>query len=252
MSYNDIYGLKLHMYVLLCFIDLRVRKIRNEASSCPGIFSRTLRFYYVASFPGCDLTLNIIFDVLYNKTHISHFWRNKSHILHHNNVMERSARPIWKVYFESIQVVCYNTASPWQRLVLHPLAVTWRIAEPRYRAPFVFHSTSELGCLLAAMRKQNVYSYWLRLSFLRKHVVAWCHFERAPSFPAHNFFYRSHTDSWLVTNETKLPHPPLFFGSFILCVYKYRYWCCVCMYIYLCVCFLVILATCICDLVHTI
>jgi len=38
--------------VLLCFIDPRVRKIRKEASSCPGIFSRTLRFYYVASSPG--------------------------------------------------------------------------------------------------------------------------------------------------------------------------------------------------------
>jgi len=35
--------------VLLCFINPRVRKIRNEASSCPGIFSRNLRFYYVAS-----------------------------------------------------------------------------------------------------------------------------------------------------------------------------------------------------------
>jgi len=35
--------------VLLCFINPRVRKIKNEASSCPGIFSRTLRFYYVAS-----------------------------------------------------------------------------------------------------------------------------------------------------------------------------------------------------------
>jgi len=35
--------------VLLCFIDPRVRKVRNKASSCPGIFSRTLRFYYVSS-----------------------------------------------------------------------------------------------------------------------------------------------------------------------------------------------------------
>jgi len=42
--------------VLLCFIDPRVRKISNEASSCPGIFSRTLRFYYVASSPGSPLT----------------------------------------------------------------------------------------------------------------------------------------------------------------------------------------------------
>ena len=41
--------------VLLCFIDPRVRKIRNVASSCPGIFSRTLRFYYVASSPGSPL-----------------------------------------------------------------------------------------------------------------------------------------------------------------------------------------------------
>ena len=30
---------------LLCFIDLKVRKIRNEASSCLGIFSRSLRSY---------------------------------------------------------------------------------------------------------------------------------------------------------------------------------------------------------------
>ena len=37
---------------MLCFIDPRVRKIRNEASNCPGIFSRTLRFYYVASSTG--------------------------------------------------------------------------------------------------------------------------------------------------------------------------------------------------------
>ena len=39
------------LWVLLCFIDPRVRKIRNEpeASGCPGIFSSTRRFYYVAS-----------------------------------------------------------------------------------------------------------------------------------------------------------------------------------------------------------
>ena len=30
--------------VLLCFIVPSVRKTRSEASSCPGIFSRTLRF----------------------------------------------------------------------------------------------------------------------------------------------------------------------------------------------------------------
>jgi len=41
--------------VLLCFIDPRVRRIRSEASSCPGIFSGTLRFYYVASSPGSPL-----------------------------------------------------------------------------------------------------------------------------------------------------------------------------------------------------
>jgi len=32
-----------------------VRKIRNEVYSCPGIFSRTLRFYYVASSPASPL-----------------------------------------------------------------------------------------------------------------------------------------------------------------------------------------------------
>jgi len=38
--------------VLLCFIDPRVRKIKNfcdEASSCPGIFFRNLRFGRAAS-----------------------------------------------------------------------------------------------------------------------------------------------------------------------------------------------------------
>ena len=45
--------------VLLCFIDPRVRKIRNEASSCPGIFSRTLHFYYVASSPVLPLEMQI-------------------------------------------------------------------------------------------------------------------------------------------------------------------------------------------------
>jgi len=41
--------------VLLCFIDPRVRKIRNEASSCLGIFSRPLRFYYIVSSLGSPL-----------------------------------------------------------------------------------------------------------------------------------------------------------------------------------------------------
>ena len=42
-------GCSLRFGVLLCFIDPRVRKIKNEASSCPGIFSRTLRFGRAAS-----------------------------------------------------------------------------------------------------------------------------------------------------------------------------------------------------------
>jgi len=41
--------------VLLCFIHQRVRKIRNKASSCAGIFSRTLRFHYVARSPSSPL-----------------------------------------------------------------------------------------------------------------------------------------------------------------------------------------------------
>jgi len=41
--------------VLLCFIDPRVGKIKNDASCCPGIFSSTLSLYYVASSPGFPL-----------------------------------------------------------------------------------------------------------------------------------------------------------------------------------------------------
>jgi len=44
-----------HLSSVALFIDPWVRKIRNEASSCPGIFSRTLHFYYVASSPGSPL-----------------------------------------------------------------------------------------------------------------------------------------------------------------------------------------------------
>jgi len=63
-------------------------------------------------------------------------------------------------------------------LLRHSVTVTATcFVEPRYRAPFDFHSTFNLGCLPAAMRNQNVYPYWLRLSFLRKCEVAWCHFE---------------------------------------------------------------------------
>jgi len=47
-------ALNIHQVFWVC-IDPRVRKIRIEASSCPGIFSRTLRFYYVASSPGSPL-----------------------------------------------------------------------------------------------------------------------------------------------------------------------------------------------------
>jgi len=44
------------LWVLLCFIiNPRVRKIRNEVSSYLGIFSRTLRFYYVARSPSSPL-----------------------------------------------------------------------------------------------------------------------------------------------------------------------------------------------------
>jgi len=43
--------------ILLCFIDPRARKIKNEASNCPGIFSRTLCFYYVPSSPGFCVTV---------------------------------------------------------------------------------------------------------------------------------------------------------------------------------------------------
>ena len=71
------------------------------------------------------------------------------------------------------------------------------------------------------MRNQNVYPYWLRLSFLRKRVVARCHFERAPSFPTHNFYlletYGLVTSQSPITLYFLTPHFFLgLFGSFIL------------------------------------
>jgi len=41
-TYSEFPPVRTGFTVLLCFIDPRVGKIRNEASSCPGIFTRTL------------------------------------------------------------------------------------------------------------------------------------------------------------------------------------------------------------------
>jgi len=43
--------------VLFCFVDSRVRKIRNKASSRPGSSSRTFRCYHAAISP--SLTVKI-------------------------------------------------------------------------------------------------------------------------------------------------------------------------------------------------
>ena len=48
-------GPKSGFYVQDKYCNPRLRKIGNEASSCLGIFSRTLRFCYVASSPGSCL-----------------------------------------------------------------------------------------------------------------------------------------------------------------------------------------------------
>ena len=56
--------------VLLCLINPRVRKIRNEAFSCPGIFSRNLRFYYLKTchFAACFTILWTSISVFYVNT----------------------------------------------------------------------------------------------------------------------------------------------------------------------------------------
>jgi len=45
-----------------------MRKIRNEASSRPGIFSRTLRFYYVTIHPSCVVVLMMIASITFNSS----------------------------------------------------------------------------------------------------------------------------------------------------------------------------------------
>ena len=114
----------------------------------------------------------------------------------YGEVHETHLEGIFRIYSGSLlrhSVAVIATCSPPPRCDLASCRTTLPCS-------FDLHSTSNLGCLPAAMRNQNVYPYWLRLQFLRKRVVARCHFERAPSFPAHNFFYWSHMDSWLVTN----------------------------------------------------
>jgi len=134
-----------------------------------------------------------------------------------------SAKPIWKVYFEFIQVVYYDTASPWQWLLILALAVTWRAADPRHRVPFDF----QLWLSRSGDAKQKCLSILVApLIFDEARGGAVPIYTRA-RFHAHNLFYWSHTDSWSVNNKIVLPHHPQFLGCFILmCVYKYRYWLC--------------------------
>jgi len=141
--------------------------------------------------------------------------------------MERSARPILKVYFELTE----------GSLLRHSVAVTATCSPPP-------------RCDLANCRTTLPCAIWLPFDFqpwmsasgdakpkclfilaaplvFGKTRGGMVDFERATSFVAHIFFYWSHTDSWLVINKTIL----LFLGSLILiCVYKYRYWCCVSWY----------------------
>jgi len=146
--------------------------------------------------------------------HIFHTFGNTNLIFRTTTMLWRGPRdPIGRYisnYSDSLLRHCVTviaTCSPPPRCDLANCrtTLTWTI-----RFPFDFQPWMSAS----AMRNQNVYPYWLRLSFLRKRVVVWCHFENAPNFPVHNFFYCSHTDSWLVTNTTILPHPPTFFWVF--------------------------------------
>ena len=103
--------------------------------------------------------------------------------------------PILKRHLEFIQVVYNDIAS--RVFYLPPLRTD--MASRRPTSP----CTIRLPTLYVSQRRRetkmsiHIQNIWLRLSFLRKCVVARCQFVRAPSFPAHNFFYWSLTDSWL-------------------------------------------------------
>ena len=178
------------------------------------------------------LTLNIIIDIPYTKSHITHSLRNKFHISHHNNVFDRSARPIWKVYFEFIQVVYCDTASPWQSRIILPLAVTWRAADPRGRAlfwlPFDFQPWISLSgdanpkCLSTLAAPRFWGNTWWRGAILNAHRVFQCKTV---------FTGAVQTRDWSPIKLCFLT--PHFFGGLhiLICVYKYRYWCCVLWYV---------------------
>jgi len=70
---------------------------------------------------------------------------HKSHNPHHHNVFDRTARLILNGYFELIQMVYYDTASMWQCFVIQPLTLTWRVADPRRRAPFALQLCTSLS-----------------------------------------------------------------------------------------------------------
>ena len=51
-------------FVLLCFIDLKVRKIRNKASSCSGIFSRSCMLVCLDSVHTLEIISRILSQVV--------------------------------------------------------------------------------------------------------------------------------------------------------------------------------------------
>ena len=148
--------------------------------------------------------------------------------------MDRSARPI-QTHLEGIFRILSGS------LLRHSVAVTATCSPPP-----CYDLASCRTTLPCAIRHPCDFQPWMSLSGDAKPkcltiLAAPLVFEErrggvvpfwtCAEFSSAQLFYWSHTDSCLDTNKTILPHPPLFFGSFILtCVYKYQYWCCVSWY----------------------
>jgi len=140
-----------------------------------------LRFRYI-----CDLILNKIIDIQYTKSHTEHSLRNKFHVSHHKIVFDRSTRPIWKVYFEFIQVVYYDIASLLSDL-FSTLSLQLGESHTRRRVPFELHQENTLV---------EIYHVYVLKRPHNKVLRYWSSTERWQQRTARNMSYLTHRPTW--------------------------------------------------------
>ena len=156
--------------VFLCFIDLRVRKIGKEASSCPRIVSRAPRFYYVATSPDpvgpslICITCFVLFGWAAIPLALPSRWE-RIRVVRSNKVARRHSRNGWQTLSFCQGFLSFlGVKTPTNHL--HPTSVTQEIVPDRC-PPWLLYdgdplvSKNGLQCLWASLLSQTLFFLWV-------------------------------------------------------------------------------------------